>query len=280
MIDRSSFDRSIIRAGIHVTNIADLKGFVQEDWGEIEDARGMIQSEREKRGIYRSPLQVESEAEVWIYVKNLRSGKYSIVDLESIEKVYFVSQSRIMDHVFQPGSVTTWTPEALYRYLSALPGKQTSPDLLQQCMLQEYFYAGISFIDKDRYIRFFGPSIDAAKTLYEKEKTIYIKELEETQTRDLGDAFDKTPDLEKPFFVAQMGWRRAEAVQYREELARKRALEAEEKVKRLEYEKGKAWKARKKRQEEQEAARLRNLQDPKHLRKRLRQAKKRKRKKK
>lgn len=279
-IDRSSFDKSIVRAGILLSDISDLQGFVQEDWGEIEEAKARIQDERQQRGIYRSQLQVESEAEIWLLVKNLGSGKYSIDGLESAERVYFVSQSRVIDQVFQPESVATWTPEALFRYLSALPGKQTNPDLLQQCMLQEYYYAGISFIDKDRYVRFFGPSIDAAKASYEKERTSYIDDLEATYTRDIDDAFDKTPDLEKPFFVAQMGWRLAEVAQQREELERHRALEAEAKVKQLESEKDKAWKTREKRRQEHDAARLRNLQDPKQLRKRLKQAKKRKRKKK
>jgi hypothetical protein len=279
-IDRFSFEENVIKVGVRLSNIPDLRGFVQDDWGEIEEAKANIQNEREKRGILRSSLQVEAEAEVWIFVKNVRCGKYLIDGLDSEKRVYFVSQSRIMDQVFRPEAVTTWTPEALYRYLSALPGRQTDPDLLQQCMLHEYYYAGISFIDKDRYVRFFGPSIDSAKASYEKEKTNYINELEELYTRDIDDAFEKTPDLEKPFFVAQMGWRRAEASQQREDLARHRALEAEAKVRQLESEKDKAWKTREKRRQEQEAARLRNLEDPKHLRKRLRQAKKRRKKKK
>ena len=279
--DRTAFDNWFISAGVSVKSISDMNGFVQDDWGEIEEAKGRIQKERENRGTYRSQLQVESEAEIWVLINGFRSGKYSIPGVDTVlERIYFVSQSRVLDKVFQPEAVSTWTPEAVYRYLSALPGKQTNPDLLQQCMLNEYYYAGISFIDKDRYIRFFGPSIDAAKASYEKEKTNYIADLEETYTRHLDEAFDKTPDLEKPFFVAQMGWRRAEASQQREDLARKRALEAESRVKQLESEKDKAWKTREKRIQEQEAARLRNLLDPKHMRKRLRQAKKRKRKKK
>jgi hypothetical protein len=280
-IDRSSFDRNIIRAGIHVSNISDLKGFVQEDWGEIEEAKAEIQSGREQRGIYRSSLQVESEAEIWVLINNLRSGKYSIPGVDTVsERFYFVSQSRVLDIVFQPEAVSTWTPEAVYRYLSALPGKQTNPDLLQQCMLNEYYYAGISFIDKDRYLRFFGPSIDSAKASYEKEKSKYVSELEEAYTRNLDEAFDKTPDLEKPFFVAQMGWRLAEASEQREDLSRKRAIEAEAKVKQLESERDKAWRTRERRRQEQEAARLRNLQNPKHVRRLAKQAKKRKRKKK
>lgn len=279
--DHPSFESSVTSSGIAIISIADIEGFVKDDWGEIESCKNEIQNEREKRGIYRSSLQVESEAEVWIMVKNLTSGRYSMGSLGNVEKVYFVSQSRVIDQVFQPNSVVTWTPEALFRYLTALPGKETNPDLLQQCMLNEYYYAGISFIDKDRYVRFFGPSIDAAKLSYKKERDNYIKKLEEdsAKDRDLDDAFEKTPDLEKPFFVAQMGWRVAEWSQQREKLAIQRASEAEEKVRRLETERDKAWKTREKKRQEQEAARLRNLKDPKHLRKRLKQAKKRKRKK-
>ncbi len=279
-IDKSSFDKTITQAGIHVQNIANLRGFAPEDWGEIEDAKVKIQEEREQRGIYRSPLQVEAEAELWITLKYLRAGKYLIKELDCIERAYFVSQSRIVDSVFPSDSIMTWTPEALYRYLAALPGMQADPDLLQQCMLHEYFYAGISFIDKDRYTRFFGPSIDAAKASYQKEKDGYMRDIEGTHIEEINDAFDKTPDLEKPFFVAQMGWRMAEAAQRREETARQRALEAETKVKQLETEKNKAWKIKGKNREKEEASRLRNLNDPKHVRKRLKQAKKRKRNKK
>lgn len=276
-IDRPSFNNTVIKNGLRIVDISELDGFVQEDWGDVEDAKAEIQKVREERGIYRSPLQVESEAEVCILLKNLNSGKYSIEGLENAERFYFVSQSRITDRVF---NVTAWTPEALYRYLSALPGRQIDPDLLQQCMLHEYYYAGISFIDKDRYEHFFGPSIDAAKASYQKEKAGYVKELEDTYTRDIDDAFEQTPDLEKPFFVAQMGWRRAETAEQKEKFATQRALEAETKVKQLEAEKGKAWKTREKKKQEQASARLRNIQDPKHVRKRLKQAKKRKRKKK
>ena len=260
-----------------MVDISEIDGFVQEDWDDIEKAKAEIQRVREERGIYRSQLQVESEAEVCILSKNLNSGKYSIEGLQNAERVYFVSESRITYQVFK---ITAWTPEALYRYLSALPGRQIDPDLLQQCMLHEYYYAGISFIDKDRYEHFFGPSIDAAKASYQKEKSGYVKELEDLYTRDIDDAFEQTPDLEKPFFVAQMGWRRAKAAEQKEKLATQRALEAETKVKQLEAEKGMAWKTREKKKQEQASARLRNLQDPKHVRKRLKQAKKRKRKKK
>ena len=279
-INQPSFDEVVSKTGLRLIRISDVGGFVQDDWSDFESAKDDIKERREQQGIYRSELQVEAEAEVWLLLKNLRSGKYSIDDLEDTESVYFVSQSRIMDKVFiQQETYTTWHPEALYRYLSALPGKEINPDLLQQCMLHDY-YAGISFIDKDRYERFFGPGIDAAKASYKEQRENYIKEIEGTYITDIDDAYEQTSDLEKPFFVSRMGWQLAEVSKQREDIAVRRALEAEKKVKQLEAEREKAWKTREEKQLEQETSRHRNLEDPKHVRKRERQAKKRKRKKK
>jgi hypothetical protein len=286
-ISLSSFTNIITKAGIRFIDISDIKGFSQDDWGEMEEAKSKIQNERIKRGKYRSSLQIESEAEVWILVKYFINKKYQISSLNNFERVYFVSQSRIMDYVFKPENISTWEPGTLYRYLSALPGNEMNTDLLQQSMLQEYYYAGISFIDKDRYCKFFGTSIDSAKLSFEQEKIKYTNELKETYTKNIDDAFAKTPDLEKPFFVTQMGWqlaeiagKRADEAEKRAELARIDAFEANEKIKKLESEKDKAWKTREKERQKQDAAEFRNMQDPKHIRKRKRQAKKRKKKKK
>ena len=278
-INRHTFDRTVAATGIRVTDISDLDGFVQEDWGDLEYAKEEIQKGRQARGIYRSPLQVESEAEIWILIQNLRSGKYSMAGLENDNRAYFVSQSRIIDQAIPGETVTTWNPEALYRYLSAMPGRNADPDLLQQCMLHEYYYAGISFIDKDRYEHFFGPSIDACKVSYEKEKENYVREVEDTFAGALENAFEVTPDLEKPFFVAQMVWQQAESSRRREKITTQRLAKAEARIKQLESERGKAWRIRAEKTQKQEEARLRNLLDPKHVRKRRRQAKKRKRKK-
>ncbi len=278
-IDRSSFEARIVNAGVRIITPSDVDGYETEDLEDIRDAKAKVKTERLSNGTYRSELQIESEGEIWVLVKHLRTGKYTLPDFAGrLEKVYFLSLSRMLDRVFQPEAVATWTPEAVYRYMAALPESQMNPDLLQQCMLHEYYYAGISFIDRDRYLRFFGPSVDAAKASFEQERSKYIAEMEGEHARDLDEAFERTPDLEKPFFVAQMGWRVAERAQQLEDAAKKRAAEAEALVKQLKSEKDRAWKTREKNRQEQEAATLRNLQDPKHVRKRLKQAKKRKRK--
>jgi hypothetical protein len=103
------------------------------------------------------------------------------------------------------------------------------------------------------------------------------------------DSFARTPELEKPYFVAQMGWAAAAAaVRSRsaaEEIAKQekaRAQEAEAQVRELIAERSEAWgkkKKEKRREQQQIKATERNQNDPKHIRKRLRQAKQRKKKK-
>lgn len=278
-VTQRAFEKKIVDQGIRVIKLSDLKGFEQEDWGEVEASKGDIQSKREERGTYRGELQVASEAEIWVVVQKLRSGTYGIDGVEHPERTYFVSQSRIIDLVFDAEVVTTWAPEALYRYVASLPGRAMSADLLHQCMLGEYFYAGLDFVDRQRYEQFFGPMIDAAKASFERQRKGYIRDLEEGAGEWLDEAFARTPELEKPLFVSQMGWESVDAAERREEMATRRAMAAEKRVQELELERDRGWKALRKRREEEERRRLRNLQDPKHVRKRQRQAKNRRRKK-
>lgn len=279
-LDRTSFEDNITRHHVRVLWLPELSGFAETDYEDIANTRDQVQQTRMTEGTYRSTLQVESEAEILVLLRNLKAGKYTIEDLTNVDHSYFISQSGVLDRVQGDQTLTTWSPEAVYRYLSALPTAHVNPELLQQCMLHEYFYAGVSFIDRDRYRRFFGPSINAAKASYETEKARYVADIEGQSPTKLDAAFERTPDLEKPFFTAQMGWRYARDARRREELALRRANEAEERLKILESEKDRAWKTRSSRTEEQADARSRNLQDAKHVRKRRRQEKKRKKKKK
>ena len=141
-------------------------------------------------------------------------------------------------------------------------------------MLGEYYYAGISFVDKHRYEQFFSNRIDAAKASFEKQREGYIKDLEGSAAAQIDEAFAGTRDIDKPFFVAQMGWQMVDAAAESRRAAISRALEAEARIRELEAERDKGWRRGAKETEHQDAARLRNLQDPKHVRKRWRQVKK------
>jgi len=272
--------------GVHALCISEIEGFDQQDWGEIEFLKDDLERARREKGTFRSEFQVEAEAEVLEIIRNIRKSKYRLSDdIDPSRNVYFVSQSRSLDMVSQESKVLTWTPEAVYRYVCSLSGAALDPNLLQQCMLHEYFYAGVSFIDKSRYLKFFGPSVSQARIAYEEQVDKYLQETEQTHRRqEFDEEFDRIPDLEKPFFVAQMGWQLARTAEKkaadvtrhaeaRATRAEERARTAEARIKAAEAE---AKAARKKEiTAQQEIRRLRNLRDPKHLRKRERQAKKR-----
>ena len=180
--------------------------------------------------------------------------------------------------------------QALYRYAGALPGVVLNPVLLQQCMLNEYYYAGVNFIDKPRYRKFFGPAVNQAKLDYKEQSHKYLVEIEQTdRLHEFTEAFDRVPDLEKPFFVGQMGWKVARTVEekakHAAEIANTRVAKADAARMSAEARASKAElsaeEERKRRAAvEHESNRQRNLHDPKHLRKRRRQAKERRKKKK
>jgi hypothetical protein len=155
-------------------------------------------------------------------------------------------------------------------------------------MLQEFYHAGTAFIDRPRYIRFFGAQIEQAKLSFQQQKVLYVAALEKVSSpQELEDKFARTPELEKPYFVSQMGWAAAEAAErsraMAEETAQReaqRAREAEAQVRELTAQRDKGWRKREKRRQEQMLATERNKLDPKRVKKRERQAKKRRKKKK
>ena len=249
------------------------------------DLERKIRSEREQRGIFKSDLQVEAEAEVVALLDAVRTKVGRLAEL-AVDQAYFVSTSRVLDRIVGPEGSSTWSAEAVYRYIKALPGNSVSADLLQQCMLQEFYFSGTAFIDRPRYFRFFGAQIEEAKLSFAQQKTLYVSALERVGGRQkLEEEFARTPELEKPYFVSQMGWAVAAAAERSKGMAQQETRreaearrQAEAQVRALIEQRDEAWRKREKRKLEQAVATERNKLDPKHLRKRDRQAKRRRRK--
>jgi hypothetical protein len=240
-----------------------------------------IQQLREKRGTYRNDGQCNTEAEVLAMIEHLSA----FVSGQN-RQVYFVSQSHILDKVGGLKPVK-WSPECLYRYVSALPTSTNDPALFSQCLLDTYYASGITVIDTKSYRKFFGASINQARTEFEKQKQEYIRTLEKPGFRvnpqELEEAFERTPDFEKPLFVTQMGWKVAREKQREIEsgqVAIQQSLAlVSEANKRADDAQRRSEEERKRRLTlEHENNRLRNLNDPNHQKKREWQARKRRRK--
>jgi hypothetical protein len=259
--------------GMNVLSLSLIQGFSSADQNVLPNYVSEIKKARMERGTYRSASQVDAEAELLIIIQNLRSGRFQLSEVKA-ERVYFISQSRILDIASsnEPG-VITWSPEAFYRYLNSLPGETPSAELLHECMLSDFFYAGVSFIDNARYVEFFSPVIAHAKISYEEQKEHYLKTVDDVYLREhLDEVFEKTPDLQKPFFITQMARSVARQAKQLEEMARaqadaseKKARSATKEAEKLRKQRDEAVKAR--RAAESELNRIRNLSNPKRQKK-------------
>ncbi len=273
-VSLESIRQELIRQGITVIDARDLKGYESGDVGEINNLKELVKTERQRRDNYRSELQVEAEAEVLHVIRSVRGGTYQPPNtLESADRTYFLSQSLVLDRVQKSSDAITWTPEALYRYLLALPGAGLEPALLHQCMLQDYYSSGVVLIDRSHYLKFFGPSIVAARASFAAEKAKYLKEFSDLSSSGLDEAFERTPDLEKPFFISQMAWKVVRTSEARAEHAKARAEAAEAELRLLKAEKDSNWKRKKTARERQAEAEARHQKDPNYLRKKKKQAK-------
>jgi hypothetical protein len=279
--------RQIDQMGIKVVSITDMEGFQDGDTREVFELSHEILEARTKSSTYRSDKQVEAEAEILLMIRKLQDKTYKPPAANmTFERSYFLSQSRVLDRI-PPTEPVSWTPEALYRYILALPGELLDPDLLQRCMLQEYFATGVVVVDTPRYEKFFGPSINIANTTYSAERDQYLMEFQDLNGAALDKAFESTPDLEKPFFAQQMGWKLAreerlkkEAAEHRAKFEHQQAVSVAAELVRVKQGRDEESKKKEEARKRQLEAERRNSQDEKHLRKRQRQAKSRKKKKK
>jgi hypothetical protein len=233
---KPDFSRHVRQLGFDVLKLERLSGFCPEDTAKAACYECDIRDYRREKTTLRSDLQVQAEAEVLRIVLGLRDGSLTIPDsTQNLSNVYFVSQSRVLDHVGEGNEVISMTPESVYRYLVSLSLDTASPQLLQQCMVGEYYHAGISFVDSRLYAKFFRPLIDASRLSLREQLRQSAEDFDRAERARLGAAFDSTPDLEKPFFVLNLGWRAYERAAKRQLSAeresardRKRADEAEE----------------------------------------------------
>src|SRR5262249_43238450 len=268
----ANFAARLSASAIFIVDMPTLEGYKVEDLGELPPMQDKIREDRTARGILRSNLQVEAEAEVLHIIHSLRNGQYRLSSV--FERVYFVSQSNVLNRISHREDVITWSPEAVYRYLLAIPGKLPPVDLLHECILNEYFYAGVSFIDEPRYLKFFGSAINTAKLVYNEQKEAYLRDTEAISLTELDDRFEKLPDLHKPLFVSRMEFRNASNAQQAAEAANRRADALAEQVRRLESEKKKGWRSIERKRKLQAEAEGKKRLDPKRRKQQERKEKK------
>ena len=226
--------------------------------------------ERERRHTSRGgAFQAGVEAEVLCLILSARDGAGA--ETLGLAKAYFVSTSRLIDHVFgrQFGTIT-WFPDVLFRHLSLISPSVGDTETLIESLGTELAELGVALVDEDSYKTYFDPLISSSRLSFERQRDGFVKALEdETQAspEDLQREFEATPDMGKPLFVAQMEWRASSSAtaQLRQELSKatQERLELTEKLRATEGE----WERKQKDTVRHYENRIRNLSDPKKRRK-------------
>lgn len=235
-----------------------------------EEMSTRIRDERTSRSSLKHDFQVTAEAEVGILIDMVGSRLETGGLPDSCERLYFLSSSRVLDRSMDRRGVA-WTPFAMSQILVSLGGGQTDPMLLGDLLLTEFYVSGVAFIDKAKYSSFFSPTIDQSKLVYEEQKDLYLEALEE-DADVLDEYFNRLDDLKKPLFVEQLGWKVAQRKEKALAELRERNRELQTKGRRLERNALKEVDEKKARTIEALQNRIRNLEDPKRLRKVLRKA--------
>lgn len=193
---------------VRVLELTGWPGFGPEDWADVEHYADAITKLRTDAGTYRSEHQCRADAEIFTVLLHESSGKYKFRQNDQPSSGgFFVSSSGILNAVQLPSGVNkrvVWKPEAFYRFLLCFPVVTPSEDCLQQCMLSELLTTGVEVIDAKKYGEFFRPIIQQSRFTFKGVVQYYHVAVRENFAMTIEEAFDRTPDLEKPFFPLQM----------------------------------------------------------------------------
>lgn len=148
-----------------------------------------IEKLRTEYGTYRGEAQCTAEAEVVIIFE--------------IDRAAFLSQTNILNKITGQTPQLTWKPEAMYRFLSLFSSTPPGADLLYDCMIQDFYYAGFDIVDKEAISRFITPMIRQARMRLDSEKARYEEALGPQKFAQLSNQFDRVPDEQKPFYSMQ-----------------------------------------------------------------------------
>ena len=175
--------------GVLIKDFSDWDGINLDSFVEVTEVSKVIEQIRSDYGTYRSVNQCTAEAEVFVICQN--------------NKAQFLSQSGVLDRLLRSKTRITWKPEAMYRFLSLFSTAPTDVDLLYQCMVQDFYYAGFNIVDRESISLYVKPMINQARMQFDQEKKRYEEALGRTEFSNLKEKFERTPDEQKPFYSLQ-----------------------------------------------------------------------------
>ena len=161
---------------------------------EIEELKKTYAKEievlRRKANTFRRVELCEAESEVVI--------------LNKLREYRFISHSTLLNRVSDVQEIFTWSPEALYRFLTLFTKDIPNKNILHECMTHDFFYSGFEVINKDNINQIASPYVQQSRFVLEAERSNYIKTLGQKNYDEIIKNYENKPDYEKPLYSIQM----------------------------------------------------------------------------
>lgn len=189
---KDSIRTSLTNHNIEVIDFEKIPELTNEIIERKEILSKEIEVIRRKNGSFRSIDQCAAESEVIL--------------LNELFDTSFISQSVHLNRVSAKKGLVTWTPEAMYRFLTLLSNVTPTTNLIYECMTQDFFYSGFNIVDKDSIASFVSPMIKQSRMELSQEMKNYEDVIGKKRFDEIIDRFEDRPDEVKPFYSVQMAF--------------------------------------------------------------------------
>ena len=194
-------------------------GFRERLYDERDSVQAKIAEHREKRGTYKHARQVKAEAEALIIIHNLRNKSFAIDD-HPVSNAYFVSHTRIIDEVAEPGVPITLRPESALQWITTIrPCPIEELSALANSLWWELSERDLTIIDESKLKTTFSPLIDSSKEKLGEELDRHRALIATMYGEDGHKAFENARGLEVPTVLESLYAQEAKQIErlYEEE---------------------------------------------------------------
>jgi hypothetical protein len=194
--------RTLTREGVEVWEFNDWEGFEEIMWAERQEIADAIAERRRRNRSFKHDRQVTAEAEALLAVRYLRLGTFRHPN-RAVSAAFFVSNTRLIDELVEPGSPITMRPEAALHLLATL--RPVNPDelaIFTDELLGELDERGMSLVDRRRLLHVFGPLVDASQERLDGELLKHRELMAHAYGEDADQAFADVDALDSPFVVS------------------------------------------------------------------------------
>lgn len=206
---------------------SDWEGFTDELYAERDELKDQIAELREAKKTFRHWRQVKAEAEALVVIRSLRNGSFTFQG-HGLSNAFFISHTRVIDHVARVGLPVTMRPEAALQWVAALtPCTLQELSFLTNSLLAELSERNLNIVDKSRMELAFYTLTSASRDRLEEVTNRNRVLISEQFGEDAANAFSEINSLDAPFVLDNFQVQRVEELERQVEFEQRQRIAAQ-----------------------------------------------------